>query len=562
VHDRRRASGLCRWLALWVLFSLLGALWALASPLFSVPDEPAHAVYAAGAVRGEVWEPGKGHDTKVEVPADLEQASRIPQCFAFRPDQPAGCGGAYLDEPGTAEIATSAGRYPPVYYVYAGLGTVVSDGATAVYLMRALTAVAVGALLASATCSVLEQRRRTATLLGLGLSATPMLFFFAGAINPQAPEIAASILLWVSGAALLQTLREDPRQRLRLTAAPLRRVVTAVVVLSLARPLSLLWIALIVACLLVALATGPALRALLSSGAFRLGAALSLVTGGFTLFWVIARDSLLQQDVPIYADLPLHSAVLISMEKSDNEFREMIGVFGWRDTDSPGVVYVVFTVLLGVLLLMSLNRATARQLLAVATLAAGVVLLPPVLELREYQSSAFAWQGRYTLPIAVGVPLLLGFLADQRSAMTAEGAPETTPRHARRVVVLFAVGLVVVHVAAFLGALNRNVHGVGGFWFVTKAGWVPPLPVAVLVLLEVAACVVLAVLLARASLADVDRPRTDGRPPGPGLDPAGAGPEPAGMATRGGAGEPAPGEQTQWIRLTSGGGSSPAPVGP
>ena len=39
----------------WLFFTALGCLWALATPLMAVPDEPAHTVYAAAAVRGEVW---------------------------------------------------------------------------------------------------------------------------------------------------------------------------------------------------------------------------------------------------------------------------------------------------------------------------------------------------------------------------------------------------------------------------------------------------------------------------------------------------------------------------
>jgi hypothetical protein len=68
--------------------------------------------------------------------------------------------------------------------------------------------------------------------------------------------------------------------------------------------------------------------------------------------------------------------------------------------------------------------------------------------------------------------------------------------------VLFAAGLVLVHVVSFVGALNRNVHGVGGFWFITEAGWVPPLPPLVLITLHMATCLALAALLVRAVRAD------------------------------------------------------------
>ncbi|MGQ4819776.1 hypothetical protein ACQ1ZK_22285, partial [Enterococcus faecium] len=58
-----------RWLVAWLFFTAVGSLWALATPVMGVPDEPAHTLYAAGAVRGEVWEETSGPQTQVTVPA-------------------------------------------------------------------------------------------------------------------------------------------------------------------------------------------------------------------------------------------------------------------------------------------------------------------------------------------------------------------------------------------------------------------------------------------------------------------------------------------------------------
>ncbi|SSC24647.1 Protein of unknown function DUF2142, membrane, partial [Klenkia terrae] len=498
-------SGRLRWLVLFVALSALGGVWAVATPLYGVPDEPAHAVYSAAAVRGELFEPGDGNRVEVRVPADFAAAGAVPVCYAFQPEVPAGCAAAYPDVDGEASVVTTAGRYPPAYYLYAGLATFVDSGAQTVYLMRLLTAVLVGALLASATCSVLDRRRAPWTSLGLALAGTPMLFFFAGAVNPQAPEIAAAVLLWTSGAALLVTLRADPGRQLRLRDPLVRRVVVGAAVLSLARPLSLLWLALVVACLLGAFATAPALRAIVTSRAGVVGAVVVGITSLTTLGWVLVRDSLIQQDVPIFADLPFSQAVITAVEKADNEYREMIGVFGWRDNAAPGIAYVVFTLLLGSLLLVGSSGARRRQLAVLAALAGVVLLLPGVLDLSEYESSAFAWQGRYTLPIAVGVPLLLGFFADERGQRRVD-LGVTVDHSMRRVALAFGAGLVVVHVAAFVGALNRNVHGVSGWWFVSQPGWVPPLPSWLLVAGCVVVCCSLAAGLVGVVGSQADRP--------------------------------------------------------
>ena len=41
-------------LAPFAIFTLLGVLWSLASPVFSVPDENAHAIKAIAQIRGQV----------------------------------------------------------------------------------------------------------------------------------------------------------------------------------------------------------------------------------------------------------------------------------------------------------------------------------------------------------------------------------------------------------------------------------------------------------------------------------------------------------------------------
>src|SRR4051794_5131669 len=163
----------------------------------AVPDEPAHTVYAAAAVRGEVWGKTEGLTTRVSLPAGWAAVQDIPGCFAFQPDVPAGCAPALTgDEPGVAEVETSAGRYPPAYYFYSGLPTLVTDGARAVYLMRGLTATLVGTLLASGLCSLLSLSRRLLPGARFCLVATPGRFFLARALNSLGPRIPAADVRW------------------------------------------------------------------------------------------------------------------------------------------------------------------------------------------------------------------------------------------------------------------------------------------------------------------------------------------------------------------------------
>ena len=115
-------------------------LWALASPLFNVPDEPSHTLYAVAAVRGEIWAPADGLQTTVTVPAGYGNAHDVFNCYVFDVTIPAGCAEAFV-----ASTAPPRSRRPragtrrPLHV--RGLGSLVADGAKAVYAMRLLTVV-------------------------------------------------------------------------------------------------------------------------------------------------------------------------------------------------------------------------------------------------------------------------------------------------------------------------------------------------------------------------------------------------------------------------------------
>lgn len=466
-----RTAGRAAWWYAFVVLVGLGLTWSLASPLYSVPDEPAHAVYAAAAVRGGLLQDSEGVATVVEVPADFAEAAVVPQCFAFAPDVPAGCSPAY-GEPGDAEaeVVTTAGRYPPAYYLLAGLPSLVLDGVAAVHAMRGVTVLLTAALLASAFASALTRRRGAWPVLAALVATTPLVLFFAGAVNPQGPEIAAGVLLWSAGLALLG--RDAPPGEDAGTATRLvLRVLVAAVVLSVARPISPLWLLLGAGVVLVVAARRDVLLPLLRRRLVLAGAAVVFLGAVSTAVWVLVADALRQQQVDTFADLPLGAAVLTSATKLDDGLRQMVGVFGWLDAHPPAFVHYGWFAVLGLLVLLALSVAGRRDVLGLGLLVAVGLVLPVVLEVSAYRESAFAWQGRYILPLLVGVPLVAGHVLERRG----------TPPAARLTAVVVVV-LAACHLGAFVGVLNRYVHGSGSFWFLTPAGWDPPLGTAVLVL--------------------------------------------------------------------------------
>lgn len=496
-----RRSRTQTWLVSWILFSVLGGLWALSSPILSVPDEPSHVAYAAAAARGQIWAPAVLTQTTVVLPRTYENVHDVTGCYLLDPHKPAGCAQEFTARDGEAEVITLAGRYIPAYYLYSGLGSLVADGANAIYAMRLLTVVLVAAFLASAVCSVLARPRPAMGLVALGLATTPMLFFFAGAVNPQAPEIAASILLWTAGAGLLRRLQEEPDTPLTFGNADLRRVLISLVTLPLIRPLSLFWLAITVGALLLAFGSWKAFGRLITSRAVLLSIPVFLLAVGTNLFWVLVRGALSEGEQPAYADLPLRDATQMSMVKLDEEYWQMIGVFGWLSTPAPGLVYVVFSLLLGGLLILAALQSSARQNITLTLLVLAVVAVPVLSELASYDTIPFGWQGRYTLPIAVGVPILLAM---------SDGAATVPSRLRRRFLLVTAVGLVVVHSLSFMGAINRHLFGISGFWWRTEQDWDPPIAAESLILGVVLVAVVGAWAAHRAAAADeIDDHRLD-----------------------------------------------------
>jgi hypothetical protein len=179
------------------------------------------------------------------------------------------------------------------------------------------------------------------------------------------------------------------------------------------------------------------------------------------------------------------SALEHSLRLTPKYVREMLGVFGWRTTPSPSVVYWAFVVVLVLLVGLALVRSS-RPAAAVLLGVVGVSLvLPPVLEAANAHDKGFGWQGRYGLPIAVGVPIVAALVlgASRRLGRRA------TARLAATVVTVVAAAQAV----AFYWALRRYAVGSQGpLFFFGHRGWAPPLPSGLLV----AAVVVLAAALA------------------------------------------------------------------
>lgn len=116
---------------LFLVLFIPGSVWAIASPLFAVPDEDAHVVKAVAVWCGHLG----GDDVRREdgyvfttyaLPAVWRQANSNPECFKFKREVTAGCAPPLSTLDATPEattgVGTTAGHYPPLYYALIGWG--------------------------------------------------------------------------------------------------------------------------------------------------------------------------------------------------------------------------------------------------------------------------------------------------------------------------------------------------------------------------------------------------------------------------------------------------------
>lgn len=441
------------WASLAVLSTLL-SLWGLATPMFAVPDEPAHFLKAAAVARGQ-WIGPPGESTLVRVPPGVAAAQRQAGCFAFQTTVSAACAPTRTASgPGLVDARTQAGRYPPAYYAVVGLPTLVWTDLKAVYAVRGVSAAITGALLAAAVTAAATTGRRL-LVVAVGLAATPMAVFLGAGVNPSGPEIAAAVALWTAGTALVLS---DVR--------PIRPVLwtagLAAVVLTLSRPISPLWAA-VVGVVLLTLAGRRRGAALIRERAVRGWAMAVVLAAAAQTAWVLSSGAL-----SLYGrgrQLSLGERVRISLGLADDRLRQMVGWFGWLDTPAPDAVHYAWTGALVALVALGLRRPDPLRAGLLLAVAVAVVAVPVALEVPSVDDVGFYWQGRYTLPLAAGFPVLAAVAASR-------GRPPTRMETTVMAVVLAV--LAVAHVAAFLTALGRYTVGTGQGLGLFDVAWQPP----------------------------------------------------------------------------------------
>lgn len=456
-------------------YGLLLLSWAVSNSPGSSPDEPAHLTKSLGAARGQwlgreaeypvtpEFGPGQlGWINSVTRSFEVPRAATfgtIATCNAFRPEVPSTCIPAGLEERagrGLSNEKTHTGSYQPAPYVIIGSAAGLAGSAHgAVLAGRLVVAVVSGSLLALAAASLWSGAWRRWSTVGMTVAVSPMVVFLGASLSPNGLEVAGGVAMSAGAIAISRT--SEPR---RVAWVALGAGGT---VMALSRSTGPIW-AIALLLLVVALSGGRgALARFRGSGRVAWAALAAIALGSLaTVAWDMAY-------LPSPPGSPQLGRVLEAVAHLPELLRQSIGVFGWLDTAMPALAYTTWRVMLIVLLGLALLVGTRRERVVLLATAAAVLAATIGLTLVAVYPTGFDTQVRYTLPIAVAVPLLAGEILARRRHRLGSVLPAHLP-------LVFAVTAATVHLLGWYA--NGRRHGVGiegPLWFIGRGAWSPPL---------------------------------------------------------------------------------------
>jgi Predicted membrane protein (DUF2142) len=401
---RERLRGEPLGLTAWLLVAIAVAGMLASSPPSAGPDEPVHEA-TAWYVTEHLLPPNS--PVAFSVPASLV----VEPCFAAKPEVTAACEPARSTTTGMVTTSLIV-NYPPPYYWAVGAGERVAAVFGLQYADlggRAASAILnLGALLLLSLYMLRRNRWWGSLLL---VVSTPMAVFLGAVVNPSGWEITCGLAM---AAGLSETIRGgSPEARGGLRSA-VALLLLACLGLCLARPLGFVWAGgLTLSAVALARSWNP--RVLLTLAcAVAPGVAVGML-------WYVTH----QAGTPAFSAATSPSALAYgstpfaaSLVYFPLRLFQMFGDLGWLDTPMPSILLFGSLIAWGVLL---------RQMPSIGRLAmlcgiAGIVIVPSVIESMLSGGWAFWWQGRYTMPFALGFVLLLLLRSGQLAPRTISAA--------------------------------------------------------------------------------------------------------------------------------------------
>jgi hypothetical protein len=394
-----------------MLLGLCGlfAVWVLVMPPFAGSDEHDHVYRAAAAARGQ-WaidpvNATRGTGAWLEVPSDIVTAARL-ECQNLIYTKDRDCVGT-PDGDGTTRVASGAGRYHPLFYAVIGTVAKPFDGVSALYAMRFATALLAAAFVWVAARAASTWARTRWPYLGIAVACTPVVIYSSAVASPNGVEMMSALALWMS---LVGLLVAPPEHVGRLAAYAGISGAT----LATLRPLGSLWCLVILAAVLLAVRSEAGrIKALVRRPAVLLGALLVLVSALQGTAWVLAVDAL-KMGGEGTDHTTLGHRLGVSASQLPAWILQAIAAFPLRDQPTHPAVYACYLLLFGVVLVLGLRFGSGRSRAAIGLVMASVLVFPFVTTVQSYDKYAAAWQGRYGLPVAMGMVVLAAYVLDRR----------------------------------------------------------------------------------------------------------------------------------------------------
>lgn len=481
-----------RWKTFGAAFALLlvpMALWALASPLGSVPDEPSHAIRAAGVVRGQIATPPWVENPALArsiVPRYVANMHEL-TCYAGRPKITPACEIPISGDASTiVTTGNSAGNNSPVYYAVVGLPTLFLTGDAALYGMRFVNAILCAAAFAAMIMQLSLLSRSRWAIAAAVVTVTPMVLFLSGAINPNSIEAAAAGALF---ATLVGAVRAPSSARILWERAVI--CVLSVGLLVNSRSISLLWIVLIIGAVL-AFARVASLRALGRQPGTWVALAGSAAVILAALAWYAHPPH--YGGGPVAGTITSSGTAFVSMFVRTFEFSSgYVGFFGWLDTPSPAYSTIIWSALIVALIVGAMIWGSGRARWVAAGFGAVMLLVPPVVQAILAPDLGYIWQGRYMLAMLVCFLVACGMALDSSFE---EGT--IAPRLRGAITVALSL-LAFGHLVSFVWTLRRYVVGSHGsvVAMISRPTWQPPGGWILLSVLMVAWAIALVLIVRR-----------------------------------------------------------------
>lgn len=462
-----------------LIYFVIFALWSVSSPIGASPDEPRHVATAYGAVHGGIG------NFEAQVPtwiAELGTGQDGSPCYAWNPNQTADCISTSLPSSETVTVKSQFGSYFPAYYLVTGSPTLVIDGQLALMLMRLVSSLLCAVILGLATWSIKRGAKKLGSKLNfiVPLTLLPMAVFLYGSVNSSGMEIASSVYFWCASLILFSSSTNEDR-RFKL----IHFSIAAILLLS-TRLLAPLWIAAII--VIVCLTVDHfflRLKELINKRDFQFTlVCIALFTVGVLVWDYLHPNYYLdpnQKPVTSIADGVREVSQFFLNSSLHTVFEFGIGQLGWGDTVLPFALLatlMIWGALAGAIFTRNNQQKTIYRV--------SLILLTPVVAssiIAGIGWSGVDWQGRYSLPLLLGVPIVLIYLLSQSEKQNDESS---SLRDSSKFLEILLVSTLGVLTYAFVLNYHRYSAGTDSFIFTLNRNWSPVLAFPILIIALIA----------------------------------------------------------------------------